>query len=172
MSKIFRLADRHRMADNRREMPTTFDLTELLDTDDIHLQFQSATLIEAIPRLLRPALMRRLANETLVEAIIGAVVARENEATTRCGPLALPHARHAALDEFVLSLAANGDGVISGQKEPRLIFAFVSPEGKREQHLQLLASLARISQNRRVVEQISGASSADQVIDGLRSVGI
>jgi mannitol/fructose-specific phosphotransferase system IIA component (Ntr-type) len=87
-------------------------------------------------------------------------------------PLALPHARHGAVGEFILSLAANASGVIAGRSEPRLIFAFVSPEGRREQHLQLLAWLARISQNRKLIEQIAGASSADQVLDALRQAGV
>jgi len=48
----------------------------------------------------------------------------------------------------------------------------ISPEGKREQHLQLLASLARLSQNPKVVDQIAAASSADQVIETMRRIGV
>ncbi len=155
-----------------REMPAVIDLTELLRVEDIHLRFQAASVIEAIPRLLRPALTRSFDNQTRIDEIIAAVIKREQDTATMCGALALPHARHSAVGEFVLALAANADGVIAGQNNPRLIFAFVSPEGRRDQHLQLLASLARLSQNPKIVEQIAGASNADQAIDALRSAGI
>jgi mannitol/fructose-specific phosphotransferase system IIA component (Ntr-type) len=152
-------------------MPATVDLTEVLRVEDIHLNFKAASVIEAIPLLLRPALIRRLGQRAVVDEIVAAVIKREEETATLCGPLALPHARHSAVAEFILSLAASADGAIAGRSEPRLIFAFVSPEGRREQHLQLLAWLARISQNRKLIEQIAGASSTDQVLDALRGAG-
>jgi mannitol/fructose-specific phosphotransferase system IIA component (Ntr-type) len=146
---------------------TAIALTDLLDLRDIHLNFEAGSVIEAIPLLLRPPLMRRLHDESVVNTIIDAAIAREKESATLCGTLALPHARHPALDDFVVSLAITAAG-----GNPRLIFAFASPQGKREQHLQLLASLARLSQNASLVDQIASATSADQVLDALRSAGI
>lgn len=150
-------------------MPSTVDFTELLRVDDVHLHFEAASVIDAIPLLLRPALQRRIRDDKLVGQIIDAAVKREEDTSTRCGALWLPHARSAAISEFILALGANPAGVITGRPEPRLMFAFVSPDGRREQHLQLLAALAKLSQNERIVEKISGASSADQVIDTLRA---
>ncbi|HYS55439.1 MAG TPA: PTS sugar transporter subunit IIA [Thermoanaerobaculia bacterium] len=153
-------------------MIATLPLTELLDRGDIQLHFQAGSVAEAIPLLLRTALMRRVHDASVVSEIVDAAVKREQEISTMCGAVSLPHARSSKLDNFVLALGANAEGTIAGRRDPRLIFAFVSPEGKREQHLQLLASLARLSQNPKVVDQIAAASGADQVIEALRSAGV
>ena len=153
-------------------MPATVDLTELLHVDDIHFNFQTASVVEAIPLLLRPAIMRRRNDSALADRIVAAAIKREEDTSTRCGPLGLPHARSAEVSEFILALGVNASGVIAGHPEPRLIFAFVSPEGRREQHLQLLASLARLSQNERTVEKIAGAATADGVLEALRAAGV
>ncbi|HEX9407900.1 MAG TPA: PTS sugar transporter subunit IIA [Thermoanaerobaculia bacterium] len=153
-------------------MPATLDLTELLHVDDIHFDFRAASIIEAIPLLLRPALERRGEHRQRIDEIIASAIRREEDTPTRCGPLALPHARHAGVADFILSLGVNSAGILPGHPEPRLVFAFVSPEERREQHLQLLASLARLSQNEWIVEKIAGASAADQVVDALRSAGV
>jgi len=145
-----------------------FDVADVLRAADIHIRFRAASVIEAIPQLLRPALTRRSIDAATIEDMITAAVRREQDTSTRCGPIGLPHARSAAVNDFVVALGANPDGVIEGEPQPRVIFAFVSPENRREQHLQLLAALARLSQNEAIVEKIAGASSADQVMDALR----
>jgi len=145
-------------------MPAVLDLTEFLRAEDIHLRFAAQSLIEAIPLLLRPALARRVGDRNVVEQIIEAAVKREGETSTRCGSLSLPHARSSAVPEFIVALGANASGVIAGEAEPRLIFTFVSPEAQRDQHLQLLASLARLSQNAQLVSAIAGATSAGDVL--------
>lgn len=143
-----------------------------LDRDDIHLQFRAGSVVEAIPRLLEPSLSRRLHDPQLVSSIVAAAVKREEDTPTMCGALALPHARSATLQNFILAVGVNAAGTIEGQQNPRLIFAFASPEGKREQHLQLLALLARLSQNSKVLDQLATASTADEVIAVLRSAGV
>jgi len=141
-------------------------VTEFLDRADIHLHFKAASVVEAIPELLQPALARRIANPQVVKDIVDAAVRREEETSTMCGVVSLPHARSADIDRFIVTLGVHDDG------RPRLIFAFVSPDAKREQHLQLLASLAKISQNPTVVDSIAAASSADQVIDVMHKAGM
>jgi mannitol/fructose-specific phosphotransferase system IIA component (Ntr-type) len=153
-------------------MPATIALTEMLEQEDVHLGFQTSSVVEAVPRLLRSPLAKRGLSPAAVQEIIDAVIRRERETLTLCGSLALPHTRSADVDEFVFSVGTNAAGLIAGQADPRLIFVFVSPENKREQHLQLLASLARLSQNPEVVDQIARASNARQVIDALRIAGV
>jgi mannitol/fructose-specific phosphotransferase system IIA component (Ntr-type) len=152
-------------------MIATLPLTDFLASADIQLHFQAASATEAIPRLLAPALNRRLHDPSAVEEIIAAAIKREQDTSTMCGTLLLPHARSSRLDNFIVALGVNAEGTIAGHPTPRLIFAFASPEGRREQHLQLLASLARLSQNARLLDQIAAATTADQVIEALRSAG-
>lgn len=153
-------------------MPATVDLSEMLSAEDIHFGFRAASVVEAIPMLLRPALLRRLHDPALVDPIIAAAVKREQETPTRCGSLVLPHTRHAGVRDFVLAVGTNASGVIAGEDDPRLVFAFVSPEERREQHLQLLASLARLSQNAWIVEKIVSAHTASEVLETLHSAGV
>ena len=153
-------------------MPATIGLTDLLDLEDVHVEFQAASVIDAVPILLRPALTRRGIAPQAIEDVLNAVTRREHETATICGSLVLPHARCADVHDFVFAIGANASGVVAGSPEPRLILAFVSPDQKREQHLQLLASLARLSQNAPVVSEIAGAGTAEQIIDALRAAGV
>jgi mannitol/fructose-specific phosphotransferase system IIA component (Ntr-type) len=149
-------------------MPATLDFTDLLRADDVHVHFVAASVVEAIPLLLRPALERRVHNRDISDAIIEAAVRREEDTPTRCGPLSLPHARSSSVSDFILALGANATGVLAGRPEPRLMFAFVSPEERREQHLQLLAKLAKLSQNESIIERIAGATRGEDVLEILR----
>jgi mannitol/fructose-specific phosphotransferase system IIA component (Ntr-type) len=152
-------------------MIATLPLSDLLASADIQLHFNAASVTEAIPRLLEPALTRRVHDPSVVKEIVDAAVKREQETSTMCGAVSLPHARSTKIDSFVLALGVNAGGTIGAHPEPRLIFAFVSPEGKREQHLQLLASLARLSQNPKLLDQVAAATTADQVLEALRIAG-
>lgn len=153
-------------------MPATIALSELLELEDVHVEFQTPSVIDAVPLLLRPPLARRGIPPASIAGILGAVTGRECETSTVCGSLVLPHARSADVSDFVLAVGANASGVVIGAREPRLILAFVSPGPKREQHLQLLASLARLSQNARLVDEIAGAATAAQLIAALRMAGV
>ncbi len=153
-------------------MPGTLTITELLRSEDIHLDFQALSILDAIPVLLGPALAQHVSKPEVRGEIITAVIKRERDTATICGTLALPHARHPLVDEFIVSVGANPNGVIAGQREPRVIFAFVSPERKRDEHLHFLASLARLSQNAKLVDQIAGAARPEDVIGALRTAGL
>jgi mannitol/fructose-specific phosphotransferase system IIA component (Ntr-type) len=143
-------------------------ISEFLDVRDVHLHFRAASVIDAISPLLQPALSRQL-DEPAVRSIINDVVKRETDGTTNCGPLGLPHARSEAVKDFVLSIGVNAEGVIAGQSEPRIMFAFVSPAAGRQDHLNFLAALARLSQNPALLEQIVRALTPEQVIESIRS---
>jgi mannitol/fructose-specific phosphotransferase system IIA component (Ntr-type) len=152
-------------------MTQVLPVAEWLDTADIHLRFSAPSIDEAIPVLLRAPLTRECGADNVAQQVIDSTVKREREGSTVCGPVALPHTRNSAVKRFVLSLGINAGGVIEGHAEPRLIIAFVSPEAKREDHLRLLATLARLSQNPTVVNQLTSATSAEQVEKILETAG-
>src|SRR5205807_7661625 len=109
---------------------------------------------------------------TDIERITAALLAREREVSTVCGAiLALPHARDAAIAEFVAGLGVNANGVIEGNRTVRVIVAFVSPEGDRSGHLALLASLARLSRDARTIDALATAANPQAVVEILRQHG-
>ena len=152
-------------------MTQVLPVAEWLDTADFHLRFAAPSIDEAIPLLLRAPLTRECGDDNAAQQVIDSIVKRERDGSTVCGPVALPHTRTSAVKRFVLSLGINARGVIEGQAEPRLILAFVSPEAKREDHLRLLATLARLAQNPAVVDQLTSATSAEQVEKILDAAG-
>ena len=152
-------------------MPGTLTITDLLRREDVHVHFVAPSVVDAIPVLLEPALEHHVRAD-IRDEIVAAVVKRERETATTCGMLSLPHARNEHVHHFIVAVGANAGGVIPDHAEPRIVFAFVSPEKKREEHLHFLASLARLSQNRELVDRIASANEADDVIAALRTAGM
>jgi mannitol/fructose-specific phosphotransferase system IIA component (Ntr-type) len=99
-----------------------------------------------------------------VRRLIAAVIARENEISTNCGAAAIPHARDASVRHFIGAIAANPDGVIEGQREPRVVIAFLSPEPQREEHLHLLRSLSALARDTATITAIANAKSGEDVV--------
>ncbi|MGZ7031308.1 MAG: PTS sugar transporter subunit IIA [Thermoanaerobaculia bacterium] len=144
-------------------------LSDLLTTADIAFGIRAADIASAAARLLRETLPKRGYASADVSRLADAVVAREREASTLCGPIAIPHARDAGSKSFVAAIGVNRDGVIEGQPTPRIVFAFVSPESSRTEHLTLLSSLARLSRDQPVIDAIGAATSPEAVLGIIRS---
>ena len=144
------------------------NLAGLLSVDDIVFGLRAPDISAAAAALLEQTLPRRGFSPSDVHRLVGAVVAREREVPTRCGPIAVPHARDSRLQSFVIAVGINPDGVI--EVPPlRVIFAFLSPEQKRDEHLALLAALARLSRDQAALDSIATATNAEAVIDTIRS---
>jgi len=99
-----------------------------------------------------------------VRRLIDAVIAREREMPTTCGASAIPHARDVAVKSFVAAIGTNGGGIIEGQREPRVIIAFLSPLEKHGEHLQLLAALSRLAHDTPAMNAIAEAKTAEDAI--------
>lgn len=144
-------------------------LSDLITTADIAFGIRAADIGNAAAELLRHTLPERGYAAADVSRLADAVVAREREASTLCGPIAIPHARDPQSKSFVAAIGVNPDGVIEGQLTPRIVFAFVSPESSRTEHLALLSSLARLSRDQPVIDAIAAAKSPEAVLDIIRS---
>jgi nitrogen PTS system EIIA component len=92
---------------------------------------------------------------------------RERLGTTAIGHgVALPHGRLKGLQTVVgafATLAEEIDCDAVDSKPIRLVFALLVPEDASEEHLQLLAQLAAIFDNKDLCEQLSHAVSQDEV---------
>ncbi len=85
--------------------------------------------------------------EVSEDYIFQALSAREKECSTGFGDgIAIPHAQLKCLKEFVLVIITSKKGIdfdALDKKKVHLIFAILAPEGKVNEHLQILAAVSR-----------------------------
>jgi mannitol/fructose-specific phosphotransferase system IIA component (Ntr-type) len=143
-------------------------LAELLQPGDVTIRFRASDLTAAASTLLRGALVRHQVPEATIESIMKAVAERESEGSTLCGTIGLPHARDKHVDGIIAAVGLNPDGVLEGRPEPRIVIAFVSPEGKRDQHLHFLSEAARLSRDASRVDRIVKAADEGAAIEAMR----
>ena len=145
-------------------------IADRIAADDIEIGIRAADVGSAGARLLEHALSRRGYPPDDVARIVAALVERERQISTVCSDtLALPHARDTKIGEFVIALGTNAEGVMDGNRALRVVVAFASPEGDRSGHLELLASLARLSRETQTVKAIAEANDAQAVMEILRA---
>lgn len=139
-------------------------LGDFIKPQDIVFGIRARDIAGVAEQLLAETLPHHHFSPDSVRRLIAAVVARENEISTNCGAAAIPHARDAAVRHFIGAIAANAGGVIEGAKEPRVIFAFLSPEPQREEHLTLLRSLSALARDTTMIDAIANAKSGEDVV--------
>ena len=139
-------------------------VADLLTADDVVFGIRGSDIPDAAAQLLRQTLPRHGYQPPDVARIIDSVIAREREAPTLCGTIAIPHARDARCGSFVAAIGINPEGV-AGTGSPRVLIAFVSPEARRSEHLALLSSLARLARDQAAVDAIAAATEAGPVLD-------
>lgn len=140
------------------------NLGELIRADDVVIGLHAPDIAHAAAQLLQQILPRRGINGNEVHRLVNAVIAREREIPTMCGAAALPHARDGAVQSFIAAIGINRDGVVQGQRDPRMIIAFLSPEAQRNEHLQLLASLSKLARDTAAVDALVQAPTPRDVV--------
>ncbi|HEV8433429.1 MAG TPA: PTS sugar transporter subunit IIA [Thermoanaerobaculia bacterium] len=139
-------------------------LGDFLQPSDIVFGIRAHDIAGVAEQLLAETLPHHHFSPESVHRLINAVILREREISTNCGPAAIPHARDKSVRHFIGAIAANPDGVIEGSKEPKVIFAFLSPEPQRDEHLALLRSLSALARDTAVIDAIANAKSGDDVV--------
>jgi mannitol/fructose-specific phosphotransferase system IIA component (Ntr-type) len=139
-------------------------LSDLIQPGDIVIGVKAPDIGAAAARLLRETLPKRGLAPGDIDRLAGAVLEREREAPTLCGAIAIPHARDPLIQSFVAAIGINPGGIVEGLPEPTIVIAFVSPDSKRNEHLALLASLARFGRDNAAVASMAAASSVEDVM--------
>ena len=143
-------------------------LIDLLTADDVVFAIRGADIGAAAASLLRITLPRHGVEPAETERLVQTVLARERETPTFCGAIAIPHARDARVKEFLLAIAVNPNGVVAAPAAPRVLIAFLSPEARRAEHLDLLARLARLSRDNAAISAIAAATTGEAVLEVIR----
>lgn len=140
-------------------------LISLLDTDRI---FTDET-IKSKKRLLEFIAEKAAENLSLSKSVIfNKLLERERLGSTGLGQgFAVPHARLDELDQaygcFIkLDSPVNYDAM--DQMPIDLIFVLFIPMDSTEEHLQILASLARIFSQAEISDKIRGCQSSEQIL--------
>lgn len=104
---------------------------------------------------------------TNVDAFVADVEARETQmATGLPGGIGIPHARSAAVTEPSLVFARSAQGIDWGAEDgpADLVFLIAAPDGGGEEHLQILAKLARKLMRAAFKDSLRQATTASEVV--------
>jgi Phosphotransferase system mannitol/fructose-specific IIA domain (Ntr-type) len=143
-------------------------LRKFVTASDVLIGLRARDIAAASAQLLERTLPHHGFAPDEVRRLTDAVVAREREMPTTCGSGAIPHARDAAVGSFIAAIATNRDGIVEGQREPRVIIAFLSPASKTDEHLHLLTALSRLAHESATMDAIAEAPTAERVVELLK----
>ncbi|HLH55960.1 MAG TPA: PTS sugar transporter subunit IIA [Verrucomicrobiae bacterium] len=106
------------------------------------------------------------------KTFLDAVIARERLSPTACSPgWALPHARLAELPELIFALGKSFKPLAwAGGQSVNTVWLFAVPEGETKAYLNLVASVARFSQNTAQLAKLSAASDASLMFEVMGQV--
>jgi PTS system fructose-specific IIC component len=110
---------------------------------------------------------------TEIEALYADALAREAKTATGIpGGLAIPHCRSTAVLEPTLALARLSTPVDFGSKDgpADLVFLIAAPDGADQEHLQILAKLARSLMKKDFTAALRDASNTQQIVELVNNV--
>lgn len=99
--------------------------------------------------------------------VLDALLAREKLGTTGLGNgIAIPHSRMPDLDNIYVSILKLEEGIeyeASDELPVTFLFSLIVPEDANDEHLQLLASLAELLDNKKLRDSIQECSNASEL---------
>lgn len=144
-------------------------ITQLLTADRIACQQELASkkrVLEALAELLAASI------PSLPEVdIFDSLLNRERLGSTGLGTgVAIPHGRMSGIDAPVGAIITLKNGVDYDAVDHQpvdLLFALVVPEASTDEHLQILAALARMFSDRKLCENLRASQDAKQLLRAL-----
>ncbi|TFD55992.1 fructose-specific PTS transporter subunit EIIC [Cryobacterium sp. Hh38] len=130
---------------------------------DTHLGSEPKDVIRRLAELVVES-----GRATEIEALYADALAREAKTATGIpGGLAIPHCRSSAVLEPTLALARLSTPVDFGSKDgpADLVFLIAAPEGADQEHLKILAKLARSLMKKDFTAALRDASTAQQIVE-------
>lgn len=148
-------------------------LSELLDPENIQCRVEASSkkkALQILAELLKPRLE---ADELSPMRALDALIAREKLGSTALGHgVAIPHGRIKGLSRPVAALIALADGIDfeAPDNEPvDLVFCLVVPEDHDDEHLTLLARLARIFSNDNTRQSLRTCTSSRELLSVIKA---
>ena len=145
-------------------------VAELLDLEHISCNTQSASkkrVLEQLSQLLAANQASLSQNQ-----VFDSLISRERLGSTGLGHgVAIPHGRMKESSETLAAFIKLQEGVdfdASDNQPVDLLFALLVPEEATEEHLQLLAQLARMFSDDALVEQLRASPDARSLLTAIR----
>jgi len=141
------------------------NVNDILTPARIELAMRAASKKRALEGLSELIASDTNLNSTVV---FQALIDRERIGSTGIGDnIAIPHGRMKGLDKpvgafTILEQQIDFDAI--DQKPVNMIFALVVPEEATDEHLQLLAQLAKIFSNKQAKEKLLGANTPEDAL--------
>ena len=109
-----------------------------------------------------------------VESVLKDILIRERESSTGIGKgVAIPHATVEGLESTVIAVATLKEPIDFNsvdRKKVSLIIVILSPRGKADEHLRMLARVARICSRDAILSEIIAAEDDDSLRGALLAV--
>lgn len=141
-------------------------ITDLLKSDSIELNVQIKTKEEAIEHLVE--LMNKGGHLKDKDQYLKDVLAREEAGSTFLGNgIATPHAKSLGVENAGLAAMTISEGVTfeAGEdKAARLIFAIAAPNNDNDEHLQILAKVARMLMDSNLKDALVNAKTNEEFL--------
>lgn len=139
------------------------DLYEVLDKQSCRVEVSARNKDEMLTRLAELATNSEAAKHMTTEAIRSALATREEQGSTAFGnEVALPHARIAGLERFVLYIVTTPRGVefnALDKKRVKLFFVILGPPESVNDHLKILASVSRALSHTNIKQELLASRS-------------
>jgi len=136
----------------------------VFSTQLIDLALVAADKTEAIRSLAQRAVAA--GRGTDAEQIVADVLVRDEQGTPQFDGVAIPHARSAGINEPSVLVARCAAGVVFDPEEPGadVIFMILVPEGAGNEHIDILAGLARRLMDPEFTAALRTSESAEALV--------
>jgi fructose PTS system EIIA component len=141
-------------------------MSELITSDLVLLDLEATDKADATRQLA--SRLAAAGRATDLEGFLADVAKREEQMPTGLpGGIGIPHARSAHITEPTLGFARSSTGVDYGAEDgpATLIFLIAAPEGGGDEHLKILAALARKLMRSEFRDSLRNATTAAEIVD-------
>ena len=150
------------------------DLASLLSKDTVKVPLEAVDKEEAIAELLE--LLVRTGQVTDRDALLDSLYEREDKGSTGIGAgVAIPHAKHDALQGVAVAVGVSSDGVEFDAADARpvhLVFLVVAEAHNPGPNVEVLADIGGLMQVPGLYDQLVAARSADELMRAIANVQV
>ncbi len=145
------------------------DLIKITDIKSCSCGIQAKTKEEVLMELSRLAIKSDKLKGFSEKVIFDKLAEREKQGSTGFGDeIAIPHARIAGMEEFLLFIVTDNKGVefdTLDKKKAKIIFVILGPEKSVNEHLQILAAISRAISQGNLKKEILNVNTESALVD-------